>query len=79
MSSISFLKFSQLWQFIPLLLTGLGFFLSLWIIFPAPTFSLLVFGVGVPELSPWVTGLNAIALILILILTFHGISENPFK
>ena len=57
---------SQLWQFISLLLTGFGFFLSLWIIVPAPTFSLLIFGVGVPELSPWVTGLNVIALILIL-------------
>ncbi|WP_019509156.1 alpha/beta hydrolase [Pleurocapsa sp. PCC 7319] len=67
MSSIHLLKFSQLWQFIPLLLTGFGFFLSLWIIVPAPTFSLLVFGVGVPELSPWVTGLNAIALMLILV------------
>ena len=58
---------SQLWQFIPLLLTGFGFFLSLWIIVPAPAFSLLIFGVGVPELSPGVTGLNAITLILILI------------
>lgn len=66
MSSINFLQFSQLWQFIPLFLTGLGFFLSLWIIVPAPTFSLLVFGVGVPELSPWVAGLNMIALCLIL-------------
>lgn len=67
MSSIHLSKFSQLWQFIPLLITGFGFFLSLWIIIPAPTFSLLVFGVGVPELSPWVTGLNAIALCVILI------------
>ncbi len=27
-------------------------FLSLWIVVPAPTFSLLPFSVGVPELNP---------------------------
>ena len=67
MSQINFISIWQLWRFIPLLLTGLGFFLSLWIIVPAPTLSLLFFGVGVPELSPWVAVLNAIALILILV------------
>ncbi len=53
----------MLW-FITLLLTSLGFFLSLWIILPAPIFSLLPFGVVAPEISPWLVSLNGNALIL---------------
>lgn len=33
-------------------LSGLGLFLSSWIVIPAPTFSLLPLGVGAPEVSP---------------------------
>lgn len=65
MSQINLLEFGQLLKFIPLLLTGLGFFLSLWIIVPAPSKSFLFLGVGVPEISPWIAVINAIALILI--------------
>lgn len=54
----------QFWWLIPLLLSMLGFFLSLWIIVPAPTFSLLPFGVCAPEISPWLIIVNAIALLL---------------
>ena len=54
----------QLFWFIPLLLSLLGLFLSLWIIIPAPTFSLLPLGVGAPEVSPWLVAINAIALLL---------------
>ncbi len=53
----------MLW-FITLLLTAIGFFLSLWIILPAPIFSLLPFGVVAPEISPWLVSLNSNALIL---------------
>ena len=52
----------QFWWLLPLILSILGLFLSLWIIVPAPTFSLLPFGVCAPELSPWLIALNAIAL-----------------
>ncbi|HBB33062.1 MAG TPA: esterase [Cyanobacteria bacterium UBA8803] len=45
-----------------LLLSSVGFFLSCWIIVPAPTMQLLPLGVGVPELSPWLLVLNAIPL-----------------
>ncbi len=46
------------------LLTAVGLFLSLWIVCPAPIFSLLPFSVGAPELSPGIIGLNAATLIL---------------
>jgi acetyl esterase/lipase len=49
-----------------LLLSGIGLFLSVWIVVPAPTFSLLPLGVGAPEISPWLFGFNAIALLLLL-------------
>ena len=50
------------WLF-PFLLSMLGFFLSIWIVIPAPTFFLLPFGVCAPEISPWLIVINAIALI----------------
>ena len=49
---------------VPLLLSMLGFFLSLWIVIPAPTFSLLPLGVGAPEVSPWLITINGSALLL---------------
>ena len=55
--------FRCLWL-VPLLLSMLGLFLSLWIVIPAPTFSLLPLGVGAPEVSPWLITINAIALML---------------
>ena len=50
--------------FIPLLFSAIGFFLSLWILVPAPTSFLLPLGVGAPEISPWLMVINAIALVL---------------
>lgn len=55
--------FQFLWL-IPVLLSLVGFFLSLWIVIPAPTFSLLPLGVGAPEVSPGLFAINAIALLL---------------
>ena len=49
-----------------LLLVGSGFFLSLWVILPAPVFSLLPLSVGVPEISPGLILFNAIALSIAL-------------
>ena len=52
---------------IPPLLSAAGLFLSLWILVPAPNLFLLPLGVGAPEVSPWLVGLNAIALLLALL------------
>jgi acetyl esterase/lipase len=52
----------QFWWLFPVILSILGLFLSIWIIVPAPTFSLLPFGVCARELSPWLIAINAIAL-----------------
>ncbi|HEY9596680.1 MAG TPA: alpha/beta hydrolase [Cyanophyceae cyanobacterium] len=56
---------------VALLLSGAGFLLSCWIVIPAPTLSLLVLGVGIPEISPWLVVWNAIALGLSLV-TIHS-------
>ncbi len=49
-----------------LLIFGVAFFLTIWIVVPAPTFALLPLGVGAPEISPWLIGANAIAALLAL-------------
>lgn len=49
---------------VPWILSIVGCFLSLWIVIPAPTLSLLPLGIGAPELSPWLIVMNAIALLL---------------
>jgi acetyl esterase/lipase len=60
----------NLWQTIKLgsliaaLISAIGLFLSLWIVIPAPVFSLLPLSVGAPEISPWLIVLNAIAIVL---------------
>jgi acetyl esterase/lipase len=48
-----------------LLLSFAGLFLSLWIVVPAPTAFLLPLSVGAPEVSPWLFGLSAIAILLL--------------
>lgn len=45
-----------------LLLSCLSFFLSSWIVIPAPIYPLLILGVGAPEVSPWLIILNIIPL-----------------
>lgn len=47
-----------------LLLSGLGCFLSSWIVIPAPIYPLLILGVGAPEVSPWLIILNTIPLVI---------------
>ncbi|XHX80495.1 MAG: alpha/beta hydrolase fold domain-containing protein [Stenomitos frigidus ULC029] len=49
-----------------LLISGVAFFLTAWIVVPAPTFALLPLGVGAPEVSPWLIVANAIAALLTL-------------
>ena len=61
---------SEVLSIIFVLFSGIGFFLSLWIIIPAPTFSLLPLGVGAPEMSPWLILLNAIAFFNYPAITF---------
>jgi acetyl esterase/lipase len=51
-------------QVILWLLTTVGLFLSLWIIIPAPIFSLLILSVGAPEISPAIICLNLIAVVV---------------
>jgi acetyl esterase/lipase len=46
------------------LLKLVGLFLSIWIVIPAPIFSLLPLSVGMPEISPSIMCLNVMTLIL---------------
>jgi acetyl esterase/lipase len=57
---------------IPSLLSLVGLFLSLWIVTPAPIFSLLPLAVGAPEISPWLIVLNLLAVFLTLRGIHHG-------
>lgn len=47
------------------LLSCISWFLTIWIVVPAPTLTLLPLGVGAPEISPWLMVTNAIALWLV--------------
>lgn len=58
---------SEVLPIICVLLSGIGLFLSLWIMIPAPTFSLLPLGVGVPEISPWLILLQTIVLLITIV------------
>lgn len=62
--------------FIPLLVSAVGLFLSLWVVVPAPTSWLLPLGVGVPEVTPWLFFVNAIALILVFLRLHEGWPYN---
>ena len=46
------------------LLSSIGLFLSLWIVLPAPTFTLLPLAVGAPEVSLWLLLGNGLLLLL---------------
>ena len=53
-------------SFIPSALSLIGLFLSLWVVIPAPTMFLLPLSIGAPEVSLWLVGVNAIAILLLL-------------
>ncbi|MEL7008636.1 MAG: alpha/beta hydrolase [Cyanobacteria bacterium J06588_4] len=52
------------WFYLLSILSVFGLFLSLWIVVPAPTFSLLPLRVAALELSPWLMAIEIIALAL---------------
>ena len=54
-------------SFLLLLLTVIGFLLSIWVIVPAPNYSLLPLGVAAPEISPLLLIINAIAFCLAIV------------
>ena len=58
------------------LISAVGLFLSLWIVVPAPTLTLLTLGVGAPEVSPWLILLNTSALLLLLFQPQIGVIFN---
>ncbi|MEG4485625.1 alpha/beta hydrolase [Microcoleus sp. D2_18a_B4] len=58
--------------FISWFLSTIALFLSLWVIIPAPTMFLYPLAVGSPEISPWLVGINAIALLLNLLRRHQG-------
>lgn len=65
-----------LWVGLVIFCVVLGFGLSLWIVIPAPIFSLLPLSVGAPEISPWLMGFNTLALVGSLML-LKGFPMRP--
>lgn len=63
---------TEVFKLLALLLSGAGIFLSSWIVIPAPNFTLLLLGIGAPEVSPWLLVLNATAALISLL----GIRDN---
>jgi acetyl esterase/lipase len=59
-----------------ILLLG-GLFLSIWIVLPAPIFSLLPLSIGAPEISPGLIFINTFALILAWVLFWIGDIWTP--
>jgi acetyl esterase/lipase len=55
-----------LFNLLSFLLALVGFFLSVWIVVPAPTFFWLPLSVGAPEVSPWLVTLNILAIVPLL-------------
>jgi acetyl esterase/lipase len=55
----------------------IGFGLSIWIVLPAPIFSLLPLSVGMPEISPALIIFNALALILGVVRFWVGSFRQP--
>lgn len=51
----------EAFKLLALLLSSAGFFLSCWIVIPAPIYRLLPLGVGAPEISSWLVVVNSIA------------------
>jgi acetyl esterase/lipase len=49
-----------------ILLSAIGFFLSIWVITPAPIYSLLPLAVGAPEVCHWLLLLNTTAFVALL-------------
>jgi acetyl esterase/lipase len=66
MFGIGLRQAQNLMQWLPFFWSAIGLFLSLWIVIPAPTFALLPLGVGAPEVSPWLLGLNSLGVLLSL-------------
>ncbi len=54
----------MIYKLIALLVSATGFFLSAWIILPAPIFSLLPLSIGAPEVSPWLWVVNILGGVL---------------
>ncbi|MEN9222756.1 MAG: alpha/beta hydrolase [Thermostichus sp. BF3_bins_97] len=57
--------------------SGSLLFLSLWIVVPAPTFSLLPLSIGVPELSPGLWLLSWVVLGLAMVGILSGLTAGP--
>lgn len=57
---------STFYLLVTFLISSVGFFLSAWIVIPAPIFSLLILSVGTPEVSPWLWGVNLLGGLLSL-------------
>lgn len=54
-----------------------GLFLSIWIVLPAPIFSLLPLSIGAPEISPVLIFFNALTLLLALLTFWSGEAHKP--
>ena len=62
-----------------LLLCLTSFLLCIWIVIPAPIFSLLPLSVGTPEISPWLLGINLTIAIALAITILKSQSSGTIR
>jgi acetyl esterase/lipase len=60
---------------VALVLGAVALLVAMWIVVPAPTYFLLTFGVGAPEVSPWLVLFGVVAATLSL----HGIRDSDLS
>jgi len=56
----------EVFSILGILLSAIGLFLSIWVVTPAPVYSLLPLAVGAPEVCHWLLLLNTTAFIVLL-------------
>ena len=62
-----------------LLVCLVSFLVCIWIVIPAPIFSLLPLSVGTPEISPWLVVINAISAIVLTLTIIQKQSGWAFR
>ena len=76
MVQLNLFKFLAIFKVIWLLIALIAFFMTLWIVIPAPNSLFLYLSVGTPEISPWLIVIQGISLIIGLINSHPNIFSN---
>lgn len=71
--------FMSIYSGLVLVVCLVSFLVCIWIVIPAPIFSLLPLSVGAPEISPWLVAINAVITIALTLATVQKPSGWAFR